>query len=184
MSTPGESALRAPAHCEWRRGLLLTFALVGALSPRAAVAEERPGSPSQDINVIERLGEPVALDSTFTRSDGKTVRLSDYLDPSAKKPVVLSLVYYRCPMLCGLVLNGLNQVMKKSGLDLGTDFTSVTVSIDPKETFKDAESKRLGYLRSHENPIPHEAWGFLVGEDAQIGALAESVGFKYAYDAQ
>ncbi len=149
-------------------------------------AQSRPGDPVQDIDVVERLGQKVDLDAPFTSSDGqghaKTVKLRDFLVEG--KPVVLSLVYYKCPMLCNLVLSGLTQVMRKAGMDLGPDFKAVTLSIDPKETLQDAESKRRGYVQAYGKPVSTQDWPFLVGDQRSIGPLAESVGFKYAYDSQ
>lgn len=145
----------------------------------------RPGSPVQDIDVVEHLGQKVDLDAPFVDSTGHTVKLRDYLVEG--KPVVLSLVYYKCPMLCNLVLSGLTTVMRKAGLELGQDFKAITVSIDPKETIQDAESKRRGYVQSYGKAVSTQDWPFLVpgqGGQKSIGALAESVGFKYAYDSQ
>lgn len=142
----------------------------------------RPGNPAQDIDVVEHLGQKVALDDPFTLSDGRTVKLRDFLVEG--KPVVLSLVYYKCPMLCNLVLSGLTQVFRKSGMDLGPDFSAVTLSIDPHETAKDAESKRRGYVQAYGKPVSNQDWPFLVGEQKSIGPVAQSLGFQYAYDSQ
>jgi protein SCO1 len=108
------------------------------------------------------------------------VRLRDLVP--RERPVVLALVYYDCPMLCGLVLGGLARAMRQSGLELGTDFDAVTLSFDPRETTKLAAERQRGYLQAVGKPGAAASWTFLTGQEPEIKALADAVGFRYVYD--
>ena len=164
--------------------------LLAALLCGAAVARqgtqaplEQRFDPTQDIGIDQRLGERVPLELIFRDEDGREVRLGDYF---GERPVVVALVYYECPMLCTLVLNGMVRSFRALSLDIGEDFEIVTVSIDPTETPELALSKKEGYLASYvegaERPGAAAGWHFLTGEQQAIDALAEAVGFRYVYD--
>ncbi len=141
-----------------------------------------PGGVFKDVDVVENLNQPIPLERSFTDSTGRTVSLRELLREG--KPVVLTLVYYRCPALCGLVLTGTVQALKQAGLALGEDFRAVTVSIDPTETPEMAAERKRGHLQALGLPSGSEAWSFLTGREEDIRPLAEAVGFRYAYDAQ
>ena len=147
-----------------------------------ASAEERSGAAVQDIDVAERLGEQVPDSLTFLNASGKQVALRDYLHHG--KPVLLSLVYFDCPMLCNLVLSGITESIRKTGLDLGKDFTAISVSIDPKDSPDKAKEKQAGYFKNFDRPLTDADWSFLTGQEGNIASLAKAVGFKYAYDSQ
>jgi protein SCO1/2 len=132
------------------------------------------------IGIEQKLGQQVPLDLVFKDETGKSVRLGDYFD--GKKPVVLTLVYYGCPMLCTLVLNDLTRGMNGLSLSAGDDYQVVTVSFDPKETPEMAASKKENYLRSYRRPHGEEGWHFLTGDEASIHELTQSVGFTYRWD--
>ncbi len=134
----------------------------------------------QNVDVEEKLGSQVPLGGRFTDQNGKAVRLGD-LFPKGK-PVVLSLVYYNCPMLCGLVLTGLARGMRESGLELGKDFEAVTLSFDPSDTTQLAAERHRGYLQAFGKPEAFRAWTFLTGAEQEIKPVADAVGFHYAYD--
>jgi protein SCO1 len=93
------------------------------------------------------------------------VRLGDFF---RGKPVVLSLVYYQCPMLCNLMLNGQLRSFRKIPLDIGRDFDVVTVSFDPKETPAMAAAKKSGYIEKYDRESGASGWHFLTGEEDQI----------------
>jgi protein SCO1/2 len=132
------------------------------------------------VEIEERLGQPVPLDAAFTGVDGKPVRLGEILGKG--RPVVLSLVYYNCPMLCGLVQTGMARAMRETGLTLGRDFDALTVSFDPRETSQLAAERQRGYLQAVGRPEAAASWSFLTGQPPEIRALTEAVGFRYAYD--
>jgi protein SCO1 len=133
----------------------------------------------KDVGVDQKLNEFVPLGLKFNDEHGKQVELRQYF---GKKPVILSLVYYNCPMLCTQVLNGLDRSLKEVALDLGKDYTVVTVSIDPSERPVLASAKQEMYTGMYGRPGAAEGWHFLTGEDQQIKQLASAVGFRYAYD--
>lgn len=130
------------------------------------------------VTIIEHLNEDVPLDLTFTDEDGKTVKLGDYFNGT--QPVVLQMGYFRCPMLCGLVLNaamdGLGDV---EDLSAGKDFQLVAVSINPNESHELARIKKEGYLLEYNRPGASRGFHFLVGDAANTKALADAVGFQY-----
>ena len=134
----------------------------------------------QDVEIEERLGTKLPQGARFTTQDGAAVRLGDLFP--GKRPVVVSLVYFSCPMLCGLVLTGMARGMRETGLELGKDFDAVTLSFDPRDTTKIAAERQRGYLQAVGRPEAKRAWTFLIGQEPEIRAVTEAVGFKYAYD--
>jgi protein SCO1 len=140
-----------------------------------------PPSIMERVALDQKLDAQVPLDLTFRDEEGKAVRLSDYF---RDKPVVLSLVYYNCPMLCTEVLNGMKGVFRHLPMVIGKDFHVVTVSIDPTETPSLAAAKKEKYLQGYEHPEGASGWHFLTGEEQQIRTLADAVGFRYVYDEQ
>jgi protein SCO1/2 len=141
---------------------------------------ERLPDPLQGIGIEEHLDRQLPLDLEFTDESGRLVHLRDYFQ--GQRPVVLNLVYFTCPMLCTLVLNGVVESMNQIGWSLGREFDNVTVSIDPSETPDLARVKKDNYLRTYERKGTGENWHFLTGRQAEITALAEAVGFRYRYD--
>ena len=121
------------------------------------------------------------LGLSFVDEGGHTVSLGDYF---GEKPVVLALVYYECPMLCTQVLNGLLRSLKVLAFSVGEEFEVVTVSIDPEETAALAAAKKREYTGKYRRDTGSRGWHFLTGPNEQIEQLAESVGFRYQYDAE
>ena len=132
-----------------------------------------------DVGIDQKLNDQVPLNLTFHDETGKTVRLSEYF---GDKPVILAMVYYECPMLCTQVLNGLLTSLKGVPLNVGKQFNVVTVSFNPRETPGLAANKKRVYVGLYGRPSASEGWHFLTGDEAPIKALAQSVGFRYAYD--
>jgi protein SCO1/2 len=133
----------------------------------------------KDVGIDAKPGSPLPLDLTFRDETGKDVRLGEYFN---KRPVILTLVYYKCPMLCTLVLNELTRTLNVMTEDAGKDFDIVTVSFDPKETPELANAKKQEYLRLYRRPTAPAGWHFLTGDEQQIRALTNAVGFRYAFD--
>lgn len=133
----------------------------------------------KDVGVDQKLGEQVPLSLTFRDETGKTVQLSQYF---GDKPVILSLVYFNCPMLCTQVLNGQEAAMKGLPMDAGNQFEAITVSIDPSDRPVLAAVKKQMYTGMYGRPGAAEGWHFLTGDESQIKQLANAVGFRYAYD--
>jgi protein SCO1/2 len=164
--------------------------LVGSLcAPRAVEAQFQYPTQNigvrpellKDVGIDQKLNEPVPLDLTFRDENGQTVQLAQYF---GGKPVILSLVYYNCPMLCTQVLNGLERSLKDIPMDIGKQFNVVTVSIDPTERPALASAKRALYAGLYGRPGAVQGWHFLTGDEPQIKQLANAVGFRYAYDAE
>jgi protein SCO1/2 len=132
-----------------------------------------------DVGIDQRLGAQVPLDLEFRDERGETVRLADLMHG---RPVVLSLVYYRCPMLCGEVLNGLLKSSQALQFVIGHDYDMLTVSFDPQETPELARDKKAAFVKRYRRPGAEEGWHFLVGDAPSIERLAASVGFRYRYD--
>jgi protein SCO1/2 len=133
----------------------------------------------REVGFDQRLGEQVPLDAVFRDESGGPVRLGDCLEG---RPTVLVLAWYRCPMLCTQVLNGLSKSMRACGLDLGRDFQVVTVSFDPGETPELAAAKKASYVEDYGRPGAAEGWRFLTGEEREIARLTAAVGFRQRWD--
>lgn len=151
---------------------------VFCLQVKAQPAGMRP-PVLKDVGVDQLLDHQVPLDLEFKDETGRTVKLQDYAND---KPIVLSLVYYNCPQLCSLTLNGLMNVLKTLPMKAGKDFISLTVSFDPKETPELAADKRNTYLQKLANPELNDGWHFLTGDEKNTLALAKSVGFRFVWD--
>jgi len=155
---------------------LLPFAF--CLEAKAQPAGVRP-PVLKDVGIDQLLDHQVPLDLEFTDENGRAVKLQDY---AGSKPIVLSLVYYDCPQLCSLTLNGLMNVLKTLPMKAGRDFISLTVSFDPKETTELAAEKRNAYLQKLANPELNDGWHFLTGDEKNTLALTKSVGFRFVWD--
>ncbi len=145
-----------------------------------------PGTPStsvpdllEKVGIDQRLDAQVPLDLTFRDEAGRTVALRDYF---SGKPVILTLVYYECPMLCTQVLNGAVAAFKTMNFTAGKEFEVITVSFNPKDTAALAAGKKTTYLNKYGRPDAAAGWHFLTGDQPAIDALAKAVGFRYVYD--
>jgi protein SCO1/2 len=158
----------------------LALAIVLCLSS-AAQAQRTEALPDDllEVGVTEHLNEQIPLDLEFVDSKGKAVKLSEYFD--GQRPVVLTLNYSNCPMLCSLQLDGLFDGLTKMKWDLGEQYRMVTVSIDPKEQSERAAMTRDKYLRRYERPGAGAGYAFLTGKNDQIKKLADAIGFHYRY---
>jgi protein SCO1/2 len=133
------------------------------------------------VGIDQRLNEQVPLDAHFTDEQGRTVRLGDYFH--AGRPVIVSLVYYECPMLCGEVLQGMASAFKALKFTPGKEYEVVTLSIDPREKPELAAAKKKTFVEQRLNrPEAADGWHFLTGEKTQIDALANAIGWHYQYD--
>ena len=135
--------------------------------------------PVEEVSFEQRLNAQVSPDLSFRDSTGRNITLNDYFKD---KPVLLSLVYYECPMLCKLSLNGMVTAMKDIPYLVGKDYQVVTVSIDPQETHVMAAEKKAAYVEQYSRPGAEQGWHFLVGHQDQIQNLCDTVGFGFKYD--
>ncbi len=133
----------------------------------------------KEIGIDQRLDAPLPLDLPLKDEAGRTVRLGDYF---GRRPVILALVYYNCPMLCTQVLNGLIAALNVMSLDAGRDFDVVAVSFDARETPAMAAAKKDAYLSRYKRPNASDGWHFLTGDAASIARLTKDAGFRFKYD--
>ncbi len=141
-------------------------------------ADEKPEILKQ-IGIDQRLNEMLPLDVPLRDEAGRAVRLGDYF---GRRPVILALVYYNCPMLCTQVLNGLVGALNVMSLDAGRDFDVVAVSFDARETPAMAAAKKDAYLSRYKRPNAAAGWHFLTGDAASIERLTKAAGFRFRYD--
>lgn len=172
--------------------LLLTaycFAQPGVPKMNSPLYGQRPdiGEPStglppalRKVSIEQRLNEQVPLDLVFRDETGREVKLAEYFN--AGRPVILSLVFYECPQLCNLVLNGLVSSMKSLSFTAGREYDVLTVSFDPREGPELARAKKESYMVRYQRPGTENGWHFLTGNQAAIEALTKAVGFNYTYD--
>ncbi|MGH9803736.1 MAG: SCO family protein [Candidatus Acidiferrales bacterium] len=158
--------------------LLPIVVALGLLSPLAASAQS-PAQVIQQVAFEQKINQPLPLGLTFRDESGRRVALGDYF---GRRPVVLALVYYKCPMLCTFVLNGLVKSLKVLKFEPGREFDIVVVSFNPAETPALAAEKKAAYLREYGRVGTAAGWHFLTGEPEAIAALTEAVGFRYLYD--
>jgi len=164
----------------------IAFPLAGAvfaLASAQAFAQDRiEPVPKQlaRVGVDEKLDAALPLSVVFKDDAGRDVTLGSYFRPG--HPVLLTLNYFRCPMLCTLELNGLVAGLKGLAWTPGDEFTVVTVSFDPRETAELARAKKATYLEDLGRPSAEAGWHFLTGSQASIDALTKAVGFSYEYD--
>jgi protein SCO1 len=180
---------------------LRVMCFTAALFAAAVTAVAQPGQPApvqpsislQDSNlkpalpgalagvgIDQKLDQQVPLNLNFVNEAGATVPLSSFFHTG--KPVILALVYYRCPMLCTQILNGLESSLKAVSFNPGQDFEILAVSFDPKDTFELAAAKKQTYLKRYGRANTANGWHFLTGDPANIKALTDAVGFHYKYD--
>ena len=157
-------------------------------SPLYSSRPYEPRAPSglpgalNDVGIDQKLNEQLPLELTFKDEKGATVKLGDYF---GKRPVVLSLVYYQCPMLCNQVLNGMVTSFRVMAFQPGQEFEVVTVSFDPRETPALAAAKKntyVNYLPEAKRAKADAGWHFLTGDEANIKRLTDAVGFRYHFD--
>ena len=132
----------------------------------------------RSVGIEQKMGAQVPVDLPFDDESGRPVTLRQYLG----KPVILALVYYQCPSLCNMVLNGVLRSVKTLSMTAGDEYDIVAVSFDPRETPEMAASKKVSYVKGYGRPGAERGWHFLTGAQASSKTLAEAVGFHYAFD--
>jgi protein SCO1 len=182
---------RGTIRRSWRSAVIATagalvLALAAAPSLLAQVSSygdkavgpenDRPPSVLNGVGVEQRLNTQLPLSLTFTDDTGKVVPLASYF---GKRPAILALVYYQCPMLCSEELNGLTSALQMVKYVPGKDFDIIVVSIDPSEGTDLAAAKKRSYLKRYGRPETANGWHFMTGTQANIDALTNAVGFKY-----
>jgi protein SCO1/2 len=167
------------------RNAVLIASLLMTLSAFAQITnapDTRHAKPPglEHVGIDQLLGQQVPLDLQFRDESGKTVKLADYF--KSGKPVIVNLVYYQCPMLCGEVLQGMSAAVKVLKFTPGKEYEVVTVSIDPREGPDLATAKKQSVMERLGRPGAEKGWHFLVADQPSIDALAKSIGWHYQYD--
>jgi protein SCO1/2 len=160
-------------------GALLVAALVGVEGALAQIVEDVPPE-LEGVGITENLNAPLPLDLTFQDEDGNTVALGSYFENG--KPVILNLVYFSCPMLCNVFLDGFVSGLTDLDWTPGDEFEIITVSIDPEDTPAGATAKRRHYVDKLDRPRAQAGWHFLTGEAKNTRRLADVIGFGYRYN--
>lgn len=162
-------------------GILMVVMLIGLgfiHSAKPAYAQSQVNGNNK-VALDQKLNAQLPLDAVFKDETGKTVMLGDYF---GSKPVVLNLVWYNCPSLCGLELQSMVKTFQQEKLKIGKDFNVVTISIDPKETPALAMQRKKMYIQMLGQPSAASGWHFLTGDATQIHRVADAIGYKYYYD--
>jgi protein SCO1/2 len=164
--------------------VVLSLACASPLFAQVAAYGDKAVGPTNDstpavlkgVGVEQHLNTQLPLNLTFTDDTGKLVPLSTYF---GKRPAILALVYYQCPMLCSEELNGLTSALEMVKYVPGKDFDIIVVSIDPTEGTNLAAAKKRSYMIRYGHPETANGWHFMTGTQANIDALTEAVGFRY-----
>jgi protein SCO1/2 len=177
--------------------IVIVFACVKAFSqsppgPSSPLYGARPASGSvtstglptalREVRIEQKLDQQLPLDLVFRDEDGQPVKLGQYF---GHKPVVFSLVYYDCPMLCTQVLNGMVTSFRVLPFQIGKEYDVVTISFDPRESAQLATAKKklyVGYLPEKMQAGAASGWHFLTGDAESIEKITDAVGFHYHYD--
>jgi protein SCO1 len=170
--------VRSPSIRPLRQWVLpgtLAFGILVAFGAAAHADTTRPPA-LRDVGIDQRLDAQVPLDLVFRDESGQPVELGRYF---GSKPVILSLAYYECPMLCTLVLNGMASALKVLSFDVGNQFEVITVSFNPADTPQLAAAKKQTILKEYGRPDAGRGWHFLTGDAAAIERLTSAVGFHY-----
>ena len=162
-----------------RRGLAVIFTVLVASTLFAQTPPDSRPPILRKVAIEQHLDRPLPLDLPFRDEAGRSVRLADYF---GKRPVVLVLAYYNCPMLCTQVLNGTVAAMRGISFDAGREYEVVTVSFDPRDKPRDAAAKKVPYVKEYGRPGAADGWQFLTGSTASIERITEAVGFHYRWD--
>ncbi|MEZ4221232.1 MAG: SCO family protein [Polyangiaceae bacterium] len=174
----------------FRYSWVVLLAIAWVLSTQAALADgsvpERKTRTEplpqrlQGVDVDEQLGTTLPLDLGFTDESGKAVTLSDYF--KGDLPVILTLNYSNCPMLCSMQLGGVVQGMKQMDWSAGKEFRVVTISIDPTETPDRAQKTKSRYMQQYGRPGSESGWAFLTGSENNVRRVASAMGFRYGFN--
>ena len=161
-----------------RVGVILMICLVSLRSDVPGADTARPAM-LRDVGIDQKLGQQLPLDALFADEAGKPVRLGQYF---GKRPVLLVLAYYNCPMLCTQVFNGLVSSLRVLPFDAGKDFDVVAVSFDPRDRPPDAAAKKKAYVDDYKRPGAEAGWHFLTGGAGSIERVTKAAGFRYRFD--
>lgn len=160
------------------RRMIPAILMIGLLTDSASAQERAEDQVLSRVGIEQNLNAALPLDAEFVNDQGQTIHLGDYY---GDRPVVLALVYYNCPMLCGLVVNGMLKVLTEVAFEAGRDYEVVVVSFDETETPELARANKAVFVEKYGRPGAEEGIHFLVGKQPSIDRLTEAVGFNYEW---
>ncbi|MBN2746612.1 MAG: SCO family protein [Bacteroidales bacterium] len=154
---------------------ILTFSLLIIWHISAGQYEvPKQEEPSQELGIYEQLDRVIDGDIVLFDETGNPVRF----DELVKKPTALSLVYYKCPGICTILMNGVSDAVKQTEMVLGTEYDVLTVSFAPAENYEVASEKKQHYAKINSSQDIEHGWRFLTGDSANIARLLNQTGFK------
>ena len=165
-----------------RRIILLAAGLLLLAFPAAAQTSAADPMLPGNISIAQKLNSQVPLDLQFRNEAGKVIRLRELFNNG--RPVLLNFVYYRCPMLCPMVLQGTTTSLTHLKYNIGEEFDVITVSIDPRDKPADAARMKEKYVRHYGRLEAASGWHFLTAHESSVKKLADTVGFQYEYDSR
>ncbi len=172
---PGQPARR-------QRSIAALFACLVALPLFAQTSAPEPTQLPGNVSIAQKLNTQIPLDLMMRDESGKVVRLKEYFGKG--RPVLLNFVYYRCPMLCPMVLEGTTTALTELKFNIGEQFDVLTISIDPRDKAEDAAKLKEKYIRRYGRLDSAAGWHFLTAHETAIKTLTAAVGFQYAYDSR
>jgi protein SCO1/2 len=155
----------------------LSLLLASALFAQSA---QTPPQLPGEVGIDQKLNGQIPLNTMFRDETGRVVRLNEFFHHN--KPVILTFMYYRCPMLCSMVMEGVTSSLTELKFDIGKEFDVVTISIDPRDTVQAAAEKKEKYIKRYGRFEAATGWHFLTGPESAIRQVTEAAGFHYAYD--
>ena len=159
---------------------LIILSSFGGVQAQVPLRPDEKPREIQDVSLDEKLNAQVDPNLTFINETGQTVALKEYFGKG--RPVVLNLVYYSCPMLCGMVLQGVVRSLKQVPYTPGQEIEVVTISFDPKENFELAAAKKNSIMQDYARPGAEPGWHVLVDKDGNAQKLAAQIGFRFRWD--
>jgi protein SCO1 len=162
------------------RKTVVCAALFSLFASLPALSDEKIPTELQEIGIDENVGQKIDLTLPFRDETGQNVTLKNYFD--GQKPVLLYLVYYGCPNLCTMVLNGGIESMKGITWNPGENYEVVAISIDSREKPELAREKKAAYLKEFGRPETGKGWHFLTGDEPSVAAITKQIGFRYKWD--
>jgi len=157
--------------------------LLFLLSTVPIFAQTNSATPPQlpgKVAIDQKLNAQLPMDLMLRDESGRVVRLGQYFNHG--RPVLLNFMYYRCPMLCPMVMDGIANGLTELRFDIGKEFDVITVSVDPRDTPEEATAKKETYVKRYGRFGAANGWHFLTGPESAIKKLTNTVGFQYAYD--
>jgi len=154
--------------------LLLFFTLTPPL-----LSQDPPAGILTEMGVDQKLDSQLPMDAVLRDEEGRAVPLKEYFQGT---PVILSFVYFECPMLCTMTLNGLVHSLKPLSFNVGKEFEVISISIDPSETPSLAAQKKQSYIKEYGRSGASLGWHFLTGDQESIRRITDAAGYRYKWD--